>query len=275
MIIDFHTHAFPDKIAQKAMAKLEQNIIDIQGRDYPPVGDGTLGSLKKIMKRDGVDVSVVMPIATTVRQSASINRFAKEINGRDGIISFGGLHPMQNDWERVLEEIKESGLRGIKLHLEYQGVYVTAPEILRLLKKAEELELYTMFHSGRDVGMPEPVHCTPRDLSRVLDFVGGKYIIAAHMGGWRLWDDVEKYLVGTPIMLDVSYVKGFMDPEQFKRIIKNHGSEKILFASDMPWQSPRDAADMLEAANLSPKELENIYYGNAAKILGICNIKKL
>ncbi len=269
MIIDFHTHVFPDKISERAMANLEQNIVDIQGKSYPPDGDGTLRSLKEHMSRDGVDISVVMPIATTVTQSTSINRFAREINGKDGIFSFGSLHPLQDDWESVLEEIKESGLKGIKLHPEYQRVYVSAPETIRILKKAEELELYTLFHAGRDIGMPEPVHCLPECLRGVLDHVSGEYIIAAHMGGWRLWDDVEKYLVGTPIKFDVSYVKEFIDSEQFKRIIKNHGSEKILFGTDMPWQSASVSMGFLESADLSEDELQNIYYKNAAKILGL------
>lgn len=269
MIIDFHTHAFPDRIAEKAMANLENNIIDIQGRSYPPDGDGTLEDLKEHMKRDGVDISVVMPIATTVTQSASINRFAREINGKDGIVSFGSLHPLQEDWERVLEDIKASGLKGIKLHPEYQRVYVSSPETIRVLKKAEELELYTVFHAGRDIGMPEPVHCLPECLRGVLDHVGGEYIIAAHMGGWRLWDDVEKYLVGTPIKFDVSYTKGFLEPEQFKRIVRTHGSEKILFGSDMPWQSAAESAEFLKSMDLDESELQNIFYKNAVKILGL------
>lgn len=268
MIIDFHTHAFPDKIAEKAMANLEQNIIDIQGRDYPPEGDGTLSSLLEIMKRDNIDISVVLPIATTVTQSRSINRFASEINGKNGIVSFGSLHPFQEDWEQVLEDIKKSGLLGIKLHPEYQKTYVNSPGVIRILKKAEELGLYTVFHAGRDIGMPEPVHCTPQMLRETLEYVKGDKIIAAHLGGWRMWDDVEEYLVGTPIMFDVSYTKGFIAPEQYRRIIKKHGSGKILFATDMPWQSPRVSMEFLEGANLGSEALDNIYYKNALRILG-------
>ena len=269
MVIDFHTHVFPDKIAEKAMANLEQNIIDIQGKSYPPCGKGTLDSIVEIMRRDGVDISVVLPIAATVTQSASINRFAREINGRDGIISFGSLHPNQEDWEEVLEEIKESGLKGIKLHPEYQKTYVNSPEVIRILKKAEELGLYTVFHSGRDIGMPEPVHCKPEYLREALGHVSGERIIAAHLGGWRSWDEVEKYLVGTPIMFDTCYVKGFISPEQFKRIVRNHGSEKILFGSDMPWQAPSESIEFLNSIDLSQDELDNIYYKNAARILNL------
>ena len=135
MIIDFHTHVFPDKISKRAIHSLEDNIVKIQGENFPARTDGSLGELLKTMKEDNVDYSVVLPIATTVTQSTSINKFAAEINGHNGIISFGSVHPLQNDCEKVLEEIKEAGLLGIKLHPEYQGVFVSSPEIKRILKK--------------------------------------------------------------------------------------------------------------------------------------------
>ena len=97
MIIDFHTHVFPDKISKRAIHSLEDNIVKIQGENFPARTDGSLGELLKTMKEDNVDYSVVLPIATTVTQSTSINKFAAEINGHNGIISFGSVHPLQND----------------------------------------------------------------------------------------------------------------------------------------------------------------------------------
>lgn len=269
MLIDFHTHCFPDKIAYRAIESLEENVRNMQGKDYPARTRGTLSELKNTMKEDGVDYSVVLPIATTPKQAPSINKFACEINGKDGIISFGSVHPMQSDWEEVLENIKSSGLKGIKLHPEYQGTYVTSPEVKRVLKKCEELDLYTVFHAGSDIGMPKPVHCEPECLRQVLDYVSGEKIIAAHMGGWREWDDVEKYLVGTPIIFDTSYTSGFMDNKQFVRIVKNHGADKIIFGTDSPWQRASEMRDYIEKLPLEYDELEKIYYKNALDILGL------
>ncbi len=269
MLIDFHTHVFPDKIAKRAIESLESNVIRMQGKNYPAVTDGSLGELIRTMAEDGVDYSVVLPIATTVRQSESINRFAREINGKNGIISFGSVHPMQEDYERVLEGIAEAGLRGIKLHPEYQGTFVTSPEVKRVVKKATELGLYVVFHAGRDIGMPEPVHCMPECLNSLLDYVDGSKLIAAHMGGWKLWDDVEKYIVGTPIMIDTSYVGGFMSPEQFKRIVETHGSEKILYGTDHPWERAYDSKRFVDSIGLKQEELDNIYFKNAIRLLDI------
>lgn len=269
MVIDFHTHVFPDKIAEKTIEILEGNIKS-HGENEKAVIPATFEALKKSMRDNSIDVSVILPIATNERQSTSINRFAAEINGKDGIISFGSLHPMQEDWEDVLYGIKEKGLLGIKLHPEYQQFYIDSKESIRILKKCDELGLLTVLHTGQDIGIDPPVHCMPEKLAHVLEYVSGDKIIAGHLGGWREWDDVEKYLVGSSIYLDTAYTVDFIDKEQFVRIIKNHGSDKILHATDSPWEKQGHAVEVINALPLTEQEKENIFYKNAKKLLKIC-----
>lgn len=269
MIIDFHTHIFPDKIAERAIKTLEKNILELQGKAQYAQIPATLDALKKSMAKNGVDISVVLPIATSVTQYASINKFAALINGRDGVYSFGSLHPMQENWEETLYDIKEKGLLGIKLHPEYQNFYIDSPEAIRLLKKCEELDLIVVLHAGNDVGAPPPAHCLPDRLSGVLDHVSGEKIVAAHMGGWRAWDDVERYLVKTPIYLDTAYSLRDISAEQMLRIIKNHGSDKILFATDSPWENQGFTVEGIRSLGLSETELSDIFYKNAKKLLKI------
>jgi len=211
----------------------------------------------------------VLPIATTLTQSASINRFAAEITGHDGIISFGSLHPMQPDAEKELLKIKEMGLKGIKLHPEYQEFYINSPRAVELLKLAEELELYVVLHTGKDLGRPEPVHCPPQLLADVLNHVSGKYIIAAHMGGYLLWEDVLKHLAGTDITFDTSFCLGEMPKDLAREIIRKHSADKIVFGSDSPWASPKDIYNSLKNLNLSQNDLDKITYKNAYRILEI------
>lgn len=285
MIIDFHTHIFPDAIAERAIITLEENTLRKQGimlrsdesgnlpssaEQFLAVIPATLSALKKSMKTNRLDGSVVLPIATTLTQSKSINEFAAQINNRDGIYSFGSLHPFQEDWESVLYDIKEKGLRGIKLHPEYQQFYVDCPESLRVLKKCEELDLIVVLHAGNDVGVEPPAHCMPQRLRSVLDYVSGEKIVAAHLGGWSAWDEVEEYLVGTPVYLDTAYTVFCIEQEQLLRIIRNHGSEKILFATDSPWQHQGKTAEFLSSIGLSKKELSDIMGENAKKLLKIC-----
>lgn len=285
MIIDFHTHIFPDKIAEGAIKSIEKSTLEHQGilinsglsEDMPSAAEqfmavipATLDAIKKSMNENHIDASVVLPIATTLTQSDSINKFAAGINNKNGIYSFGSLHPFQEDWESVLYDIKEKGLRGIKLHPEYQKFYIDCPEAVRVLKKCEELDLIIMLHAGNDVGIAPPSHCMPDRLRRVLDcHVSGEKIIAAHLGGWEAWDDVEKYLVETPVYFDTSYTLSCIDKEQFVRIVKNHGSDKILFGTDSPWRNQGKTAEQLSSVGLTDEELENIFYKNAQKLLKI------
>ncbi len=266
MLIDFHTHIFPDKIAEKTIDILKAGSLKYEHKEATSYYDGTKEGLLSLMKNCSVDISIALPIATKPTQTDSINTFAASATDSK-IISFATLHPQNENTDKILEKIKIAGFKGIKLHPEFQQTFVDSPEIIKILKKAEELELYTVFHAGHDIGLPPPVHSMPIHFKHALEYVSGKFIIAAHLGGWRTWDDTEKYLVGTPIYFDTAFIKDYISPIQAKRIIKNHGSKKILFGSDAPWENPKDTLDFILSLGLNQEELENITYKNAMKIL--------
>ena len=68
MIIDFHTHIFPDKIAGRTLDYLS----DIFGAS--PFADGTYTGLCNSMGKGAVDISIALSAVTKVSQVASINR---------------------------------------------------------------------------------------------------------------------------------------------------------------------------------------------------------
>ena len=72
MIIDFHTHAFPEKIATRAIPELQKKI------ELQPQTDGTLRNLSEKMSAWGIDKSVICNIATNPRQQTNVNNFALE-----------------------------------------------------------------------------------------------------------------------------------------------------------------------------------------------------
>jgi len=268
MVIDFHTHVFPEKIAAKTLEVLKGHAYKARGVKAPSYTEGTVESLRQSMAVNGIDMSVVMPIATKPTQTTSINDFAEKIT--DGnIISFGSLHPLQQDWEDVLEDLAKRGFKGIKLHPHYQDAYIDSPEVIRILEKAEKLGLYTMFHSGEDIGFTSTDIAGVKRMKKLLDYVSGKYILSAHLGGFEMWDDVEKYLVGTEVFLDVSYACSHMDKEQLLRIIKKHGADKILYGSDSPWKSQAEPMNVLKTLELTSEEMDLITHKNALKILDI------
>lgn len=268
MLIDFHTHLFPDKIASRAIESLENGIIETHGSLLlKPQTDGTLTGLLRSMDENGVDISIVMPIATSPTQHTSINRFAREITDGKRIISFGSVHPAQKDWAETLEQIAQEGLKGIKMHPEFQTFFVDEPIIEKIVKKCEELGLWVLFHCGEDYGYKPPFHCTPERLRRLLDKTGCKNIIAAHFGGFSMWEDVDKYLIGTDVYMDTSMISGFLDKDKCRKMLLRHGADKFLFGSDNPWQSPKESLDYLLSLELSAEDIELIKHKNAERIL--------
>lgn len=271
LLIDFHTHIFPDAIADAAMQALCDGIHRIQGADYgagKPLyfRAGTRKALEDSMPASGVTRSICLPIATKPAQTAHINDYAETVRS-DTLLSFGTLHPADENWESVLNDLAERGFRGIKLHLQFQRYPIDGKECLRILKKAEALGLYVVFHAGEDIGLPPPVYASPRQIHNVLQETDGSHLIAAHLGGWRQWEDVLKYLCGTNIRMDTAYIREFIDPQLAKEIIRAHGAEKILFGSDSPWEDPADTLRFLQSLDLTQAELDAITYKNAQHLL--------
>lgn len=271
MVIDFHTHVFPERIAARTLEVLKAGIKREQGIDYPSFTDGTVAGLRESMQRCGIDMSVIVPIATKPEQTATINAYAAEIS-RGRLLSFGSVHPADPNALGVLEELARAGFKGIKLHPEFQHFYIDSPESVAILKKCEELGLYVTLHTGADVGMPPPVHCTPEMLVRVLDKVKGDRIIAAHMGSFWMWEDVQRLLIGSPLWFDTAVVGMFIEPEVYRALIEAHGADKVLFASDSPWEDQAHALETLRSLGLPREDFDKITYKNACQILGVKNV---
>lgn len=265
MVIDFHTHIFPDKIADKTIKYLAEE------GNTKAFTDGTLEGLKKSMKENAIDISVVLPVVTKPSQFASVNEFAAEITGKEGIISFGGIHPASEDYRSELEYIKGLGLFGIKLHPDYQKTFIDDPGYVRIIQYAVELGLIVVIHAGQDIGYPDPVHCPPLRTANMLNQIEATdaKIVLAHMGGFVQWDDVEEYLVGRNVWLDTSYCFDRISNEQFVRIIKNHGADRVLFATDSPWDGQKEALEHIRRLDLTQEELERILHKNAEELLKI------
>ena len=267
-IIDFHTHIFPDKIAQKTIDFL------VEKGGIPAYANGTLSGLQTELDEGQVCVGVALPVLTRPESFDSILRFTKEINegyfsGEHHVLSFAGIHPSCEDIEGKMALIKASGFKGVKIHPDYQQTFIDDSRYLRILNAAIDEDLIVVAHAGFDVGYPELTHCTPLRTVKALDSVKGEVkLVLAHMGGCRMHEDVYELLAGRNVYFDTSYVLDEMDRELFLKIVEKHGADKILFASDCPWKQPKALADALRSMGLSKADEEKIFYQNAEKLLG-------
>ena len=264
-IIDFHTHTFPDKIAEKTIASLGK-VAGVKAQT-----NGTLQGLMESMERTGVDYSVILPVVTRSEQFQSINNFAAQINNKygDKVHSFGGIHPLTQNYKKELNYIKSLGLKGIKLHPDYQGAMIDDIGYKHIIDYASSLDLVIVVHAGIDIGIPHPVHCPPEKSAVVIDELQPPKLVLAHMGGWKQWDAVEQYLIGKHVYLDTAFCHDYIEKKQFERIVKQHGVDKILFATDLPWEDPKATMELVENASLSETEKNMIYMANACRLLGI------
>lgn len=262
MIIDTHVHVFVDALAPKVLEKLSNTA------QIPYYTNLTESDTRTKLHEWGIDLGVVMPIATKPHQQKTINDWASGLQNGN-LISFGTVHPLAPDAIDELERIRNLGLLGVKLHPDYQGFHAGDESIYPIYAKAEQLRLPIVFHAGFDPVSPDEVHCTPRELRQIKEDFPDLRIIGAHLGGNQLYDDVERYLVGKDIYLDISMAPLYCPFDQFERIIQNHDPDRILFASDCPWSLPLDEIEWVRRLSVSPEHKEKILWKNAADLLGL------
>ncbi len=263
MIIDFHTHCFPPKIAEKAIDKLSGG-----GKVLVPFYDGTPNGLLKSMQRAGVDYSVVQNIATNARQTHNVNDFAISLVGSK-LIPFGSVHPDCPDCISELKRLKDNGVKGVKFHPEYQDFYVDDKKMYRIYECVAKLELIMLFHCGFDIAYSEPFRCTPKQFKKVVNDFSGAKIVGAHLGGQRMWQEVFDNLLGLDVYLDTAMALQFLTDDERKTLLLGHSYKRILFATDAPWYDQKKAVEQTNRLLCEYPHKDNVLYKNAVELLGI------
>lgn len=230
-IIDVHTHIFPDDLAARAIRQLA-------GKSGETAFlDGTAAGLRASMRANGIAFSVTQPVSTRPAQTPSINTFVMEARHPD-LIHFGTLHPDYEDPAAEIERLARAGL-------------------------------IAFFHAGVDIGLPPPVRCPPDRLARVLERVPDLVVVAAHFGGFKMWDEVDRHLIGRPVWLETSFTLSWLPALDFVRMARRHGIERVLFGTDSPWADQAAEIALLEKTGLDETELGAVFHDNAARWLGL------
>ncbi len=277
MIIDFHTHTFPDRIAAGALEKLQS---DSHAQAF---SDGTKSGLLSSMASAGIDCSVVLPVATNPKKVSSINDLSIAAIGAEDLIYFGCIHPENDDYAQELSRIAAAGIQGIKIHPVYQGADIHDLRFLRILGKAAELGLIVVMHAGDDIAFPGIVRCSPEMIRNAIDQIGPMQLVLAHMGGWKNWQRVADCLSDTGVYLDTAFSLGqiipledghytpaqqqLLTPTEFCEIVRTFGADRILFGTDSPWACQKSALADIRQLPLTDAEKEAILGGNARRLL--------
>lgn len=260
-IIDCHCHIYPDKIAEKAV----ESIGDFY--DLPMCYDGRSSTLINKSSEIGVVHNVIFSVATTPQQVASINKFISKCveEGEGRFSGLGTLHPEIVDIDEEILNIKKLGLKGVKLHPDFQKFKIDDERLFGIYEACSD-ELPIMLHTGDyryDFSNPER-------MAAVLDKFPDLTVIGAHFGGWSLWEEAADILCGYKnFYVDCSSSFHWLKPEKTKELIRKYGADKIVFGTDFPMWSYKEEYEYFCNLNLTEEENCRILYKNAQQLFDI------
>jgi len=263
-IIDFHTHVFPDEIAERAMKTLLEE--GKKKHDVKAYLDGRLSSLLASMDRNGIEKSIVCSIATKPAQFGPIIAWSKKIMS-ERILPFPSLHPDDRDFSDHISRIKGEGFKGIKFHPYYQDFTIDEERMFPIYEKISEKNLIVVMHTGFDLAFERHRICDPEKIVRVLEKFPDLKLVTTHLGAWEDWQEVERHIAGKRIYMEISYALDILDREKAGRIIRDHPKEYVLFGSDSPWTDQAETIALLKGLGLGPGREELILKKNATALL--------
>lgn len=256
-IIDMHTHIFPDKVASKAVKAIG---------DYYGVQmcrPGTVDDLIQSGSSIGVSKLIVHSSATTVQQIRPINEYIYSIQAaHPELIGFATLHPDMSDVAGEVDYITAHGLRGIKLHPDFQRFAIDEDNMMPVYKEIEG-KLPVLIHMGDE----KSDLSSPLRLARILDSFPDLVVIAAHFGGYQMWDLSWEHLIGRRLYMDTSSSLAFLKPTRAIEMIRRHGVEKMLFGSDYPMWDHYEELQRFLQLELTEDERKAILHDNAQRLL--------
>ncbi|MCL1789637.1 MAG: amidohydrolase family protein [Oscillospiraceae bacterium] len=262
-IFDFHTHIFPDKIAERASSGIGGFY------DMTTANPGTVNDLKTQMSENGICGCVVCSVATVSEQVSNINNFiVGTVADSDGLFTgFCSLHPGMSE-SALDEEIKRAiltGLSGIKLHPDIQEFEADGVLACKVYE-AVDGRLPVLIHAGDN----RYDFSAPKRIANALKFFPNLTMIAAHFGGWSEWDDAVLTLAGKDnLYVDSSSTLYAVTPEKAREYITAFGAERVLFGTDYPMWDIREELERFNRLDLTDSVREKILYGNAKKLLGL------
>lgn len=259
-IVDFHTHAFPDALAERAMQSLEH------GASTKAVLDGRLSSLLASMERSGVAKSVVCSIATKPSQFEPILQWSKEIRS-ERIIPLLSVHPADSGYAEKIEIVKGEGFKGIKLHPFYQEFDIDEDRMLHMYELLCRENLLIAMHTGYDIAFPRIRRADPAKILKVSERFPQLKLVTTHLGSWEQWQEVEAILAGKPVYMELSFSLEYLGTEPIRDILVKHPKEYLLFGTDSPWTDQAATLDLFRGLELGDEIERAVLRDNAARLL--------
>ena len=261
MVTDFHTHAFPDSLAERAVQTLQQ-----EKYADGAVLDGKASSLLASMDRAGIGRSVICSIATRPDQFANIVTWCRSV-ASPRLVPLASIHPSDPAAVANVGRVAEAGLKGIKLHPYFQQFVLDDPDLLPFFRELARRQLLVVCHTGFDIGFPRDRICDPARVRNLLDRVPDLRLITTHTGGWQDWFEVRRHLLGRPVYMEISYTLCVLSREEGRDLLQAHAPGYLLFGTDSPWRDQGESLQLLRDLDLPPTLERAILETNASLLL--------
>lgn len=258
-IINMHTHIFPVKIAEKAVGAIGDFYdikMEIKGTPEYILEDG---------KTIGVEKYLVSSTATTAHQVQSINNFiAAQQAEHPEFIGYGSIHPDYEDIPGEIDRIISLGLHGIKLHPDFQKFNIDDESAYPIYEAAQG-RLPILFHTGDN----RYDFSKPRRLYNIVEKFPKLITTAAHLGGYRCWEEAQVYFGHPRVYIDTSSALMFVSPEDASKIIHAHGVDHVFFGTDSPMWRHKDELERFNKLEITADERRMILSDNALRFFGL------
>jgi len=262
MIIDFHTHAFPDRLAGRAMRKLLAETDEVKAWL-----DGRVSSLLASMDGAGIDRAVLCSIATKPEQFDRILEWSRAA-ASDRIVPFPSVHPLDPAAAARVARVGAEGFKGLKLHPYYQDFSIDDEALTPFYESAVAAGLILVCHTGFDVAFPRVRRADPERIRKVVRRFPGLKLVTTHLGAWGDWQEVQSRLAGEAVYMEISFCLDYLPMEQARALILAHPADYVLFGTDSPWQGQEQTLTWLRSMDLGAERERKILGGNALRLLG-------
>jgi predicted TIM-barrel fold metal-dependent hydrolase len=280
MVIDFHTHIFPEEIISNRERFFHNESAFKLLYDSPKSKMVNADDLIRIMDEEKVDKSVVFGFPWVHSDTFRMNNdcVAEAVaKYPDRLIGMGCFDLSGSDVEKETRRCLDAGLKGIgELAFYESGIDSEA------LKKMEpvmalcgEKNYPVLIHTNEPVGHMYPGK-TPISLSQIYNLAAAypdNKIVLAHWGGGIFFFNLlkkEAKDVLKNIYYDTAASPFLYDPSIYKAALELAGPGKILFGSDYPLLKPSRYYKDVDISGVSAKDRADILGCNAEKLLEGC-----
>lgn len=257
-LIDIHTHIYPEAISQKATDSIREF--------YELDGGGMDGSANMLLSRGdaaGIEKFVILPVGMRPERVRHVNDFILgQVTAQPRFIGFGTVHAAMEQLTDEVAYIIEKGLRGIKMHPDFQKFNIDDPNLLPMYEMIQG-KIPVIFHMGDQ----RYDYSHPARLRKILEQFPRLQVIAAHFGGYSMYETAYDILHDKDCIFDISSSLMFMEDGIAEKYINAFGAERMAYGTDYPLWDPVTEVRRFQSLKLTSAQFDQIAHKTAEEFL--------